>query len=79
MLRNRIRRFIEASGFSLDSISQIQRYPLSNHLYWLSNGKPGGHKIWSFIDSQELRGDYEAQLAKIKACDTLIALAGKVR
>ena len=25
-------------------IKQIQRYPLSNHLHWLSNGTQGGHQ-----------------------------------
>jgi len=72
-----LKRLIKAAGFSLNSISQIQRYPLSNHLYWLSKGKPGGHEIWGFIDSQELKDAYESQLAKIEACDTLIALAEK--
>ena len=74
-----LRRLIKLAGLSLDCIWQIQRYPISNHLYWLSKGKPGGHKIWSFLDSKELSGKYEAQLTKVNACDTLIALAGKTR
>lgn len=72
-------RLLNGTGLFKHSISQIQRYPLSNHLYWLSKGKPGGHKIWSFIDDKDLDHKYELQLAKINACDTLMAVAGKAK
>jgi len=65
------------SGLRVNYIKQVQRYPLSNHLYWLSNAKPGGHKIWHFIDSDELHASYEKQLASIGCCDTLIASFSK--
>ena len=68
-----LRRLIEDSGLVVDYIKQIQRYPLSNHLYWLSHGKPGGYKIWNFIDTPKLTKSYEAQLVKRGICDTLIA------
>lgn len=58
---------------SVDYVRQIQRYPLSNHLYWLSQGKPGGHKAWIHLDSPELNRYYEMQLANIGSCDTIIA------
>jgi 2-polyprenyl-3-methyl-5-hydroxy-6-metoxy-1,4-benzoquinol methylase len=61
------------AGLKRDYIKQIQRYPLSNHLYWLALGKPGGHKAWNFLDSVELNRAYENQLALINACDTLFA------
>ncbi len=54
-------------------IRHIQRYPLSNHLYWLSKGKPGGHKEWYFLDSPELHAAYEKQLAAFGKCDTILA------
>lgn len=57
----------------INYIKQIQRYPLSNHLYWLSKGKPGGHEVWSFLDSDDLHIAYEKQLASLGLCDTLIA------
>ena len=62
-----------SAGFNIISIEQYQRYPLSNHLYWLSNGKPGGHQKWGFIDSPELNSAYANSLAAIGKCDTLIA------
>ncbi len=57
----------------LDYVSHIQRYPLSNHLYWLSKGKPGGHQAWSFLDDVNLTSAYEARLAGLGKTDTLIA------
>lgn len=67
------------SGIKVDFIKYIQRYPLSNHLYWLSHNKPGGHKVWGgFIDSQELNRAYELQLASMGATDTLIAQITKI-
>ena len=63
----------DKSGLETNYIRQIQRYPLSNHLYWLAKGKPGGHKEWSFLNSPELNAAYEKQLASIDGCDTIFA------
>jgi len=54
-------------------IKQIQRYPLSNHLYWLAKDRPGGHQKWHFLDSPDLHAAYEKQLASIGKCDTIVA------
>ena len=70
---NTLKKVIEDSRLNVDYIKNIQRYPLSNHLYWLSHGKPGGHVKWNFLDSPELKKEYEIQLAKKEMCDTLIA------
>ncbi len=61
------------AGMTVDHVRNIQRYPLSNHLYWLANGKPGGHKEWSFLDDPVLDDAYEARLAALGITDTLIA------
>ena len=62
------------AGFEVEFIKHIQRYPLSNHLYWLSKNKPGGHEKWgNFFDSKELNSAYENQLASLGATDTIIA------
>ena len=66
------------ASLKVDFVKHIQRYPLSNHLYWLSKGKPGGHVKWgNFIDSPALSTAYEAQLASIGATDTIIAILSK--
>jgi SAM-dependent methyltransferase len=61
------------AGLKLDFVEHIQRYPLSNHLYWLANGKPGGHQVWSFLDDKALSNAYEARLAALGLTDTLMA------
>lgn len=61
------------AGLKTNYIKHIQRYPVSNHLHWLSTGAPGGHQKWHFLDSPELHAAYEKQLAAIGATDTVIA------
>ncbi len=69
----------KVDGVEMEFVKYIQRYSLSNHLYWLSNDKPGGHQKWgSFIDSPELTKAYEAQLSSIGATDTVIAQYTKI-
>jgi len=63
----------EASNLQIAAVQQYQRYPLSNHLYWLSKGLPGGHHKWSFLDTPELKSAYTKSLALIGQCDTIIA------
>lgn len=64
-------------NLKVNYIKQVQRYPLANHLYWLANGRPGGHQKWHFINSPELHAAYEKQLASIGACDTILASFSK--
>lgn len=68
-----LRKLIESSGLVIEYMKLIQRYPLSNHLYWLSKGKAGGHKEWEFLNSKRLHVTYETLLAKHGMCDTIIA------
>ena len=68
-----LQRLFDQMNLKVNYIKQIQRYPLSNHLYWLANGKPGGHQKWHFFDSPELHAAYEKQLAAIGKCDTILA------
>jgi 2-polyprenyl-3-methyl-5-hydroxy-6-metoxy-1,4-benzoquinol methylase len=67
---------VRQAGLKLHWLKQVQRYPLSNHLHWLSQGKPGGHQEWAFIDSLALNEAYSAQLAALGRCDTLLAGIG---
>lgn len=68
-----LKMLFDQMNFKVNYIKQIQRYPLSNHLHWLANGKPGGHQKWYFLDSPELHVAYEKQLAVIGKCDTIVA------
>jgi len=66
-------KLVEKTALKVNWIKQIQRYPLSNHLYWLSKGLPGGHDVWRFLDEKSLNKAYEAQLDKIGKTDTILA------
>lgn len=67
-----LKRLVEQSGYQVKLVKQIQRYPLSNHLHWLSQGKPGGHNHLGLLDNVVLSQEYENALAAIGKCDTLM-------
>ena len=74
-----LRKLGEKAGLKVEFVKGIQRYPLSNTLYWLAKGKPAGQKIWgNFLDNKILQESYEASLASVGATDTLIALFSKI-
>ena len=74
--RESLRRILTYGGFQNIEIQGVQRYPLSNHLNWLANGKPAGHKSsLGLIDSDALEAAYAESLARIDATDTLVATA----
>ncbi len=68
-----LRKVAEKAGLKVSFLQQIQRYPLSNHLFWLVNGKPGGHDQWSFLGDDQLNGAYGKKLAELGIADTIIA------
>ncbi len=70
---NTLKVLAEQAGLSVVAIQQYQRYPLSNHLHWMSQGAPGGHQKWAFLDTPELQRAYGNALAAVARCDTLIA------
>ena len=68
-----MRLLSEQAGLKVIAIEQVQRYPLANHLYWLSKGLPGGHSTWSFLENQQISRAYAHSLASIGKCDTICA------
>ena len=75
--RQSLKALMEKSGFRNVAIEGFQRYHLSNHLYWLSKGKPGGHKEWSALNTKELVESYGRTLNSLDMTDTLICIADK--
>ena len=67
-----IKQIVKKAGLKCQNIWQIQRYPLSNHLFWLSKQKPGGHEKWSFLNSETLEREYERILGSQGMCDTIM-------
>jgi len=74
-----LQMLFDQMDLKVNYIKQIQRYPLSNHLYWLANGRPGGHQKWHFLDSPDLHTAYEKQLAAIGKCDTILASVSRLK
>lgn len=72
--RQSLASLLRCAGFNNIEVSGLQRYPLANHLYWLAKGAPGGQAHWSFLVSETLDHEYEAQLSKIDRTDTIFAV-----
>lgn len=66
-----LEKLLLRNGYETKLNTQIQRYPLANHLYWLSQGKPGGHVKWAEINDEKLNRIYEKLLVDSKIADTL--------
>lgn len=75
--RRSLERFLQKAGFKDIIINGCQRYPLANHLHWLTMNQPGGHQKWSFLRTAELDNAYSQMLASLDKTDTLIATATK--
>jgi predicted SAM-dependent methyltransferase len=71
--RESLKKFIEAAGFEVKKINNVQRYPLVNHLYWLAKNEPRGQVKWPFLNSETLNREYAKTLSDINATDTLVA------
>lgn len=76
--RESISLILKYVGFSDILVIPCQRYSLSNHLYWLAKGKPGGHLIWEHLRNKNLEIEYEKMLTNIDNTDTLILIANKI-
>jgi hypothetical protein len=68
-----LRTYLEAAGLVDIQIASVQRYPLANHLFWLSQGKPGGQLAWKHLTSPALDAAYAETLAAANMTDTLVA------
>jgi len=74
--RESLFKMLNYVGLEDIQIEGVQRYPLSNHLNWLANGKAGGHKsLLSLLESDQLFDAYKNSLARIDATDTLVGIA----
>lgn len=74
--RESLHSLLTDAGFKNIYIEGIQRYSISNHLFWLKSGKPGGHKNpLSIIETENLNNSYADALSRLDANDTLLAVA----
>lgn len=66
-----IKKFLNQAGFRKIKLRYIQRFGLSNHLYWLIQGRPGGHSKFKNLYDERMELMYIKQLIKNKSTDTL--------
>lgn len=66
------------TGITFRSIP-VQRYGIANHLYWLSNGKPGGHKQWNYLENTQINEQYKELLWSLNMNDTLFYEITKIQ
>ena len=71
-----LKEIIKKAGLQIHYITQIQRYSLSNHLYWLTKGEPGGHNKWNMMNDKMLDKEYANRLISNGIADTIIVEAG---
>jgi 2-polyprenyl-3-methyl-5-hydroxy-6-metoxy-1,4-benzoquinol methylase len=76
--KNSLKTFLEYAGFKTYNIEYFQRYPISNHFYWIKKGLPGGHEKFDGTIDKELEKSYNNYLINIKQTDTLIGYFKKI-
>lgn len=67
----------QCGKYEFVSKGQVQRYSLGNTLYWLSDGKPGGHNVYTMFNDEDINGKYVEILSKLEMCDTLFFILKK--
>jgi 2-polyprenyl-3-methyl-5-hydroxy-6-metoxy-1,4-benzoquinol methylase len=72
-----LEKLLTRSGFEILLNTGVQRYSLNNHLYWLSKGKPGGHKAWANFVPLEIEENYSELLVSFEVSDTIWLVAQK--
>jgi len=73
-----LKLFLEDTSFGDIYINGIQRFPLSNHLQWLTKGERGGHKSnFSMVITNDLDHEYCNSIISANMSDTLMAIASK--
>lgn len=68
---------VTKAGYHVMKNVQLQRYPLTNHIYWLTKGEPGGHKVLQEYSSPELEAFYSDSLKQNGIADTLFIIIKK--
>jgi len=71
-----IRFILDKLGYDY-KITPEQRYDLSNHIRWMTTGKPGGQSSFNHVFSRELSHKYMEDLKSNWKCDTMFVYIHK--
>ena len=69
-----LEEIVKRSGYEIIENEQLQRYPITNHLYWLSKDKPGGHEKLKDYYDERMNQFYCEMLREKRECDTLFMI-----
>jgi 2-polyprenyl-3-methyl-5-hydroxy-6-metoxy-1,4-benzoquinol methylase len=75
--KDSLKKYLKMSGYKNIKINGAQRYGLSNHLYWLRDGKPGGQNIFKVINNKKIDNIYSKILDENNLTDTIISVCKK--
>jgi SAM-dependent methyltransferase len=67
---NSLKFVLDKLGVKYEMVPE-QRYDLSNHIVWMTEGKPGGQGRFNNVFSKELLEQYKKNLKEKWACDTI--------
>ncbi|BEE01016.1 class I SAM-dependent methyltransferase [Aeromonas dhakensis] len=74
--RASLHRLLEKSGWTVQSEVAVQRYPIWNHLYWLTDKKPSGMGNTIMDESARILHEAYGNYNSIRNCtDTLLFIA----
>jgi SAM-dependent methyltransferase len=71
--RSTLGSLFQKAGFTRFMIEPRQRYDLSNHIHWMTSGRPGGAGRFNHVFTPELNDLYAEALKSRFLCDTLFA------
>jgi SAM-dependent methyltransferase len=66
---------LRMAGFEGVQTIPVQRYDISNHVHWLSKGKPGGLGAYRDLLDERVNAEYSRALRERWLCDTVMAVA----
>jgi SAM-dependent methyltransferase len=68
---------LKLAGFESVETVPVQRYDISNHIHWLSQGEPGGAGRYTDLLDERVNAEYQRVLREHWNCDTVMAVARK--
>tara|TARA_B100001093_G_C26813147_1_gene1008415 strand:+ start:1231 stop:2100 length:870 start_codon:yes stop_codon:yes gene_type:complete len=76
--RESLEAFLIEAGYKKINIYGVQRFSIANHIQWIKDKIPGGHRSkLKDLETDQLKNAYQDALNNIDATDTLIAIAEK--
>lgn len=66
---------LKMAGFVDVETLPVQRYDISNHIHWLTVGKPGGAGAYADLLDERVNAEYARALRERWLCDTVMAVA----